>query len=112
MTALNAAAGLSLGAAIPLVALSGAGPDPAAVIAALRATAEHMAAPPPHLAEVRVAFDGEGRVASSLLTRSAGSRPSDTAALEEALQLASLEPREAVAGRTLVFTARFNAAAG
>ena len=61
-------------------------------------------------AEVAVAFDRDGRVRSWVVTRSSGSAPSDMAAREAALQLADLEPPGRVAGRTLVYRARFGAA--
>jgi len=61
-------------------------------------------------AEIAVAFDHEGRVLSAALRRSTGSKPTDAAARDEALQLASLQPPGRVAGRTLVFRARFGLA--
>ncbi len=61
------------------------------------------------VAEVAVAFDGEGRVAATVLRRSSGRAASDAEALDAARELASLQLPEAVAGRTVLFHARFNA---
>jgi outer membrane biosynthesis protein TonB len=110
MSALRTLCGYALGISIPMASLAGAAPERLA--AGLRmAVAEAVAsARGEGRAEVAVAFDDEGRVASAALTRSAGSRSRDEAAREEALQLASLEPRGQVAGRTVLFTAVFGAA--
>ena len=107
---LRTAGGFALGLAIPVGALGGAAPSPGALAATLRADLATLATPAARRAEVAVAFDSRGQVASSILTRSTGSRPSDEAALDAAVQLARLQPSAAVAGRTLVFKARFSAA--
>ena len=62
------------------------------------------------VAEVSVAFDSHGRVAASQLRRSSGSRRSDAAALDEAVELASLRQPGEVAGRTLLYRASFDRA--
>ena len=59
------------------------------------------------VAEVAVAFDGQGRVAATVLRRSSGQPGSDAQALDAARELASLQLPEAVAGRTVLFHARF-----
>jgi hypothetical protein len=63
------------------------------------------------VAEVAVAFDDHGHVTESHLRRSSGSERSDAAALNEAVELASLRRPSDVAGRTLLFRERFEGVA-
>jgi hypothetical protein len=110
MSALRTLCGYALGISIPLAALAGAAPERLAEGVRMAVAEAVASARGEGRAEIAVAFDREGRVMSSALVRSAGSRPRDAAARDEALQLASLEPRGQVAGRTVVFTAQFGAA--
>jgi TonB family protein len=101
MQALRALAGFALGSTM----LTTAALDRPAAIAALGPVMTAAFADPAAAgrAEVAVSFDADGRIASSALVRSSGSRRSDATAREAALQLASLQPSAGAAGRTLVF---------
>jgi hypothetical protein len=61
----------------------------------------------PARAQVAVSFDRAGRIAAAALVRSSGSRAADSQAREAAMQLASLEPADAAAGRTHIFSIAF-----
>ncbi len=97
--------GLALAVAIPFGALGVAATNLAPLGAYLGAVTQRVVPPASRHAEVAVVFGPDGQVVSGALVRSTGSRRSDAAALDGALQLAALEPRRAVAGRTLVFGA-------
>jgi len=103
LTALHTLGGLALGIAIPFTALGGLAGDPLAQLARAAAARAHGEA----RAEIAVSFGQDGQIRSAAVVRSSGSRPSDAAAREAALQLAGLQPAGQVAGRTLVFRASF-----
>ena len=65
---------------------------------------------PSDTAEVAVAFDRNGRVTTSQLRKSSGSERTDAAAVDAAVELATLRQPADVAGRTLLFRARFDSA--
>ena len=112
MTTLHTLGGLALGIAIPLVAFAGLATDPLAQLARAAATQAAARASGEGRAEIAISFDSHGRVRSTALVRSTGSKPSDEAARDAAVQLAGLQPAGQVAGRTLVFRASFKAGAG
>ncbi len=104
MLMLRALAGMALGPSLLAASLSGAAP---ATVSILRPLMAVMAETGPRRAQVAVCFDHAGKVAASTLVRSSGSDATDAAAKEAALQLASLEPADASAGRTRVFSIAF-----
>ena len=110
MTNLRNWGALAMGVAIPFGAVGSAGLAPAPLGRFVQAALEQLAHPGPRRAEIAVVFGPDGKVVSGALVRSTGRSASDAAALDGALQLAALEPRGAVAGRTLVFGAEFEAA--
>ncbi len=110
LTALHTLGGLALGIAIPFAALGGWAADPLAQLARAAAAQAAARAYGEARAEIAVSFDHAGRIRCTALLRSTGSRPSDEAAREAALQLAGLQPAGQVAGRTLVFRASFGTA--
>jgi hypothetical protein len=103
MQALRTAAGIALGLALMMAVLNGLGPGPAVAAETLAATAVRALDRPDHHALVAVDFDSKGRPAAHALRRSSGSAETDAAAVEAALEVASLRPRSEVAGRTLLF---------
>jgi hypothetical protein len=107
MQALRAAIAMALGLSLIVLSLALLAPSPAPIVHALAQVAGGRAG---RMAEVAVAFDKQGRPTSHALRRSSGSQRSDAAAVSEALELASLSEPCAVAGRTVLFTARFDQA--
>ena len=111
MFALRAICGLAFGLAIPMGAMMDPGLPLAAlgpaVSTAVGLVSQHWRAP--GSAVVVVAFDETGRIRSSAIQRSSGSARADAAALDAAVDLANLSPRDSVAGRTLLFRACFGA---
>jgi hypothetical protein len=102
MLMLRALAGLALGPSMLMAAIGGS--ESQAPLAVMAPAVAAIAIPEPRRAQVEVSFGADGKIASSALVRSTGSRVGDRAAREAALQLASLEPAEGVAGRTRMFT--------
>ncbi len=111
LPALRLIGAMVLGVVIPLTALGEGAVRPLALT--LQAAVEQAVtlSRGDARADVAVAFDGEGRVASVALLRSTGSTTSDAAARDAALQLASLEPRGGSSGLTRIYHASFDAAA-
>ncbi len=112
MSAVRILGGFVLGFAMMLGAFSGATSGPVALALRSALTQVRALAQDDGKAEVAIAFDGDGRIASSRVRRSTGSERSDAAALDGALELASLEQPRLVAGRTLVFRTDVGARAG
>ncbi len=117
MHILRTVGGLAFGLAIALAAMLDVEPRayPAAA-AAQSALQLSLAVEAPSgllrrssVAEVSVAFDGQGRVAASQLRRSSGSRASDAAAIGAARELAGLHSPADVAGRTLLIRVAYRA---
>ncbi len=117
MDVLRTVGGLAFGLAIAFAAMAnpGAGDYPAAA-AARSVLQSSLGGEFPSrllrrnsLVEVSVAFDGEGRVAASRLSRSSGSRASDDAAIGAARELAGLHSPADVAGRTLLIRVDYRA---
>jgi hypothetical protein len=111
LTTLHTLGGLALGIAIPFTALGGLAGDPLAQLARAAATQAAARAYGEARAEIAVSFGQDGQIRCASVVRSTGSRPSDAAAREAALQLAGLQPAGQVAGRTLVFRASFGTVA-
>ena len=107
LATLHTFGGLALGIAIPLTVLGGLAAEPLAQLAQAAATQVAARASGEGRAEIAVSFDRDGQIRCAILRRSTGSRPADEAAREAALQLAGLRTPAQVAGRTLVFSARF-----
>ena len=110
LTALHTLGGLALGIAIPFAALGGLAADPLAQLARAAAAQAASRVYGEARAEIAVSFGLDGQIRGAAVVRSTGSRPSDDAAREAALQLAGLQPAGEVAGRTLVFRASFGTA--
>ena len=108
MQALRTAIGAALGLTVLVGVLSEVGPAPGAAAQALALAAGRAVQSPARLAEVTVAFDIHGRPSSHALRRSSGSQRSDQAAISAAMELASLRHPCEMAGRTVLFTARFD----
>ena|SRR5579862_6559286 len=107
MQALRAAIALGLGLSLTVLSLALLAPGPAPIARALASAAAEAAQRPARMAEVAIAFDNQGKPASHALRRSSGSTQSDEAAVREALALADLRKPHDLAGRTVLFTARF-----
>ena len=114
-TPLRNLTGLAFGLALPLAALI----SPAGAINPLahrvgeivaQAAASHLQALAIRqgVAEVAIAFDARGRLTGAEVRRSTGSRGSDAAAVDAALELASLRRPADVAGRTLLIRANLD----
>ncbi len=105
MQALRSTIAMGLGLSLTALSLALLTPTPAPIAQAL---ALAVSQPPARLAEVAIAFDREGRPQAHALRRSSGSARSDAAAVSESLELASLRQPAELAGRTVLFTARFD----
>ena len=111
---LNTLTGLAFGLAFPLAAViqSGttihpwAGQTPAIARQMLTSPLRALAGTR-DVAEVKITFDRRGKVSAAEVRHSTGSRRSDTAAVDAAVDLASLNAPADVAGRTLVIRANF-----
>jgi hypothetical protein len=106
MQALRTATALGLGLSLIVVWLALLATAP--VARALISVADEAASHPAQLAQVAIAFDRYGRPLAHAVRQSSGSPRSDEAAVSEALELASLRQPSDLAGRTLLFTARFD----
>jgi hypothetical protein len=108
MQALRTVFGAALGLALTVSSLVLMEPARGPSALALATAAAHALQAPARDAEVSVVFDHKGRPLAHALRRSSGSQRSDQAAVSAAMELASLRHPCEVAGRTLLFTARFD----
>ena len=104
MQTLRAAVALGLGLSLIMISLALLATAP---IARALISAADEAAPAARQAQVAIAFDRKGRPLAPFLRHSSGSLRSDEAAVSEALALASLRQPSDVAGKTVLFSARF-----
>ncbi len=109
MDVLRTVGGLALGLAIAVAAMADLQPRAYPAASAARSILQTSLLRRSSVAEVAVAFDGEGRVAASRLSRSSGSRVSDAAAIGAARELAGLHSPADVAGRTLLIRVDYRA---
>ena len=115
---LNTLTGLAFGLAFPLAAVtqSGttihpwAGQTPAIARQVLASPFQALAGTR-DVAEVEIAFDSRGKVSGAEVRHSTGSRRSDAAAVDAAVDLARLHAPADVAGRTLVIRANLDVGA-
>lgn len=108
MQALRTAMAMSFGLSLTVISLALLTPTPAPILEAFATAVQQASAPAARLAEVAIAFDRDGRPLAHALRRSSGSARSDAAAVSESLELASLRQPAELAGRTVLFTARFD----
>ena len=107
MQSLRAAVALGVGLSLTVVSLALLAPSPVPIAQALAAAAAGASQPSVRLAEVVIAFDDHGRPAVHALRRSSGSARTDAAAVREALALADLRKPRDLAGKTVLYTERF-----
>jgi hypothetical protein len=107
MQSLRAAVALGVGLSLTVLSLALLTPSPAPIAQAIASAAAGASQPSVRLAEVVIAFDDRGRPAVHALRRSSGSAQTDAAAVREALALADLRKPHDLAGKTVLYTARF-----
>lgn len=105
MRALRAAVAVGLGLSLVVIWLGLLATAP--IAQALISAADQASIPPARLARVAIAFDRRGRPLTQAVRQSSGSPRSDADAVREAMELASLRHPGELAGKTVLFTARF-----